>query len=502
MNTQYRPINKMKISSLIPKPQIFRILVVLSMASLPAAAQIQKQRDIIDLGSRLELFVDTFLIDKMENAGLRLHIPRDEGPVIFFDNPWEGIFSGYTTIIRDGDIYRMYYRGIPAVGKDGSDSEVTCYAESTDGIKWIKPRLGLFEINGSRENNVILAHAAPATHNFSPFLDNNSQRSDNYRFKAFGGLEKGLIAYGSADGIHWEKIHDDPVLKGGEFDSQNVVFWSISEKKYICYFRKWARIGERSIRSVGRSTSEDFINWTQPVLMDFGNTEPEELYTNQTSPYFRAPHLYVSVAARFFPGKQVITDEQAQRLKVNPSYYHDCSDAVLLTSRGGNSYQRTFMEGFLRPGIGLDNWVSRTNYPALNVVATGETEMSFYVNQDYAQPTTHLQRYSLRIDGFTSLHAGYDAGEILTRPFKFTGSKLIINFSTSAAGYILFEILDEKGKISGSYSSDNCIPVIGNELDRKVEWKQETKNLSELQGKTVRLRILMKDADLYSIKFE
>jgi hypothetical protein len=105
------------------------------------------------------------------------------------------------------------------------------------------------------------------------------------------------------------------------------------------------------------------------------------------------------------------------------------------------------MEGFLRPGIGLENWVSRTNYPALNVVQTSSDEMSFYVNQDYAQPGTHLRRYSLRIDGFSSLQAGYVAGEVITRPFTFTGNNLMINFSTSAAGFILFEITDENTQV-------------------------------------------------------
>jgi hypothetical protein len=128
--------------------------------------------------------------------------------------------------------------------------------------------------------------------------------------------------------------------------------------------------------------------------------------------------------------------------------------------------------------------------------------MSFYVNQDYAQPTTHLHRYSLRIDGFTSLHAGYNPGEIMTRPFIFSGKNLIINFSTSAAGYIQFEFLDENKNVIAEYSSDKCIPVIGNELIRRVEWKQPWVSLSDLRGRAIRMRIKMKDADLYSFKFE
>lgn len=477
------------------------VSILMFLTPLQITAQEESADKVIDLGSRLELFIDDYLIRSLDNLTFKLHTPVDNGQVIEFNKPWEGVFSGYSTIINDGYLYRLYYRGVPTAGSDGSDNEVTCYAWSSDGIEWTKPDLNLFEFSGTKNNNIILANAKPVTHNFSPFIDTNPNRPDDFKFKALGGLEKGLIPYGSTDGIHWTKIVQYPVITGGEFDSQNVSFWSESEHLYICYLRKWKNEEGKTIRSVARATSTDFMHWTQPVLMDFGNTPPDEIYTNQTGPYFRASHIYVAIAARFFPGKQVISDDQAKRLNVNPSYYHDCSDAVLMTSRGGNRYQRTFMEGFLRPGIGLGNWVSRTNYPALNVVQTGENEMSFYVNQDYAQPTSHLRRYSLRIDGFCSLHAGYESGEMFTRLLRFTGNNLFINFSTSAAGYILFELLDNNGKAIPGYSFDNCLPLTGNEISRQVEW-QNNQQLSHLQGKSISIHIRMMDADLYSIKFE
>src|SRR5690606_9705641 len=100
------------------------------------------------------------------------------------------------------------------------------------GINWEKPNLGLYEINGSFNNNVILADAAPVTHNFSPFLDKNPNANANQRYKALGGTDRsGLIAYTSADGVEWEKLRDSPVFEDGVFDSQNVVFWSESEKQ-------------------------------------------------------------------------------------------------------------------------------------------------------------------------------------------------------------------------------------------------------------------------------
>jgi len=461
-----------------------------------------KESILIQLNSQLELFVDHYLIDTLTGTRLVLQKPRDEGPVLKFDKPWEGMFCGYITIIKDGETYRAYYRGLPEAGKDGTSLETTCYAESKDGIHWEKPNLGLFEVNGTLENNVILANAAPVTHNFSPFLDIKPGVDKSQRFKALGGTGKsGLIAYVSADGIRWKKLQEKLVFSKGVFDSQNVSFWSESEKCYICYFRVWTEGGYNGFRTVGRTTSKDFVQWTDPVKMSFGDTPYEHLYTNQTHPYFRAPHIYIAIAARFMPGRQVLTEKQALLLDVNPKYFKDCSDAIFMTSRGGSRYDRTFMESFIRPGIGLQNWVSRSNYPALNVVQTGPAEMSIYVQQDYAQPSAYLRRYSMRLDGFASVSAPYKGGEMVTKPFTFSGKKLHLNFATSAAGEIRVEIQDADGRPIPGYSLDDSQTLIGNETERTVAWANG-EDVSQLAGKPIRLRFVMKDADLYALHFK
>lgn len=462
----------------------------------------------IELGSKRELFVDYHWIDQLKGVELRLHAPVDEGVAIAFDKPWEGRFCGYCTVIKDGPVYRCYYRGRPEAGRDGDIGEVYCYAESEDGIHWTKPELGLYEVLGAKKNNVCLAYAAPVTHNFSPFLDSNPDCAGDKRYKALGGtMESGLKAYVSDDGVYWKPLAEKAVIAKEMvdfpymFDSQNVSFWSPVEGKYVCYFR----VFKDGIRRIARTTSDDFLQWGPPVLMEYRSGEKEapveHLYTNQTHPYFRAPHLYVAIAARFMPGRQVLTDEQAQAINVDPKYFRDTSDAIFMTTRGGGVYDRTFLSSFLRGGIGAENWVSRTNYPALNVVPTGPTEMSIYVNQNYAQPTAHLRRYSLRVDGFASAYAPYEGGELLTKPFTFTGDRLSINFSTSAAGGIRFEFQDEQGRAIPGFTLDDCREQIGNEIDRVVTWKGGT-DVSALAGKPVRLRIAMKDADLFSLCFE
>ncbi|MGE3316641.1 MAG: hypothetical protein AB7O26_16105 [Planctomycetaceae bacterium] len=480
------------------------VRVVLSLILTIAAASSLTAAPPVELGSRRELFVDGYLIDKLNGVKLTLSRPTDEGVAIRFDKPWEGLFCGYCTIIKDGELYRCYYRGMHTAGTDGSEEECTCYAESKDGIHWTKPNLGLFEMHGTRENNVILTKAAPATHNFSPFLDTRPDVSPSERFKALGGTSpKGLVGFTSADGIRWQKVREEPLfnVEGWAFDSQNVCFWSPTEQQYLLYFRKVPK----GVRAVARATSKDFIHWSAPEMMTYSDTgthvPAHHLYTNQTHPYFRAPHIYVATSARFMPNRQVLDAKQAEAVGVHPKYFGDTSDAILMTSRGGTRYDRTFPEGFLRPGIGYENWVSRTNYPALNIVQTGPTEMSFYANQNYGQPTAHLHRYSLRLDGLASVQAPDAGGEFTTKPLTFSGQQLLLNFSTSAAGGIRTEIQDSEGTPIPGFALEDAVETIGNEIERAVTWKKGSR-LESLAGKTIRLRFVMRDADLFALRFE
>lgn len=464
-----------------------------------ACGSSSRAQEPLDLGSRLEPFVDRYVIDSMTGTELRLHHPIPGEAVIAFDKPWEGKFCGYTTVLKDRHLYYMYYRGLPIAAPDGSDNETTCIALSIDGIHWTKPDLGLFEVHGAWANNVIIANAAPLSHNFSPLVDTKPDIPDDARFKGLSGTrESGLIAWASPDGILWRKLRPEPVMTEGYFDSQNLAFWSEHEQCYIAYFRIFTKDG---FRSVSRCTSPDFMNWTEPVEMTFGDTPREHLYTNHTLPYFRAPHIYTSIAARFMPGRRVISQEKMAAMGGDASYSGDCSDAVFFTTRGGNVYDRTFMEGFVRPGIGFENWTSRTNYPAYGIIPVGESQMSFYINRNYGQDSAYLQRMILRLDGFASVHAPYAGGEMVTKPLRFTGSSLAINYATSAAGSIWVELCDAEGTPIPGFTQADADEVIGDEIARVMTWKGNA-DLGSLSGQAVRLRFVMKDADLYSIHFE
>ena len=455
----------------------------------------------IDIGSRRELFVDRLLIDAMTGAELRLHhpvkAPRPKSPLPE---------KYYFTVIKDhddnGDLYRAYWRetdpGYPGPFHTGHAGEMVCYAESRDGHEWTFPKLGLHEVSGTRENNVILAKQPPFMTNFTPFIDTCPGAKSDVRYKALAGYPgpgdkrgksepgMGLFAFVSVDGIHWAKTNEvipyQPEWRHA-FDSQNVSFWSEAEQQYVCCFRTWTP--DKRLRSISRTTSRDFEQWTTPVAMN-PNLPGEHLYTNQTHPYFRAPHIYISLPTRFVPDRGDA-----------PSYDQkdvNATDILLMSTRAGSTkYDREFTEAFIRPGLDPERWKNRSNYVALNVISTSPTEMSIY----------HCSgdRYVLRTDGFVSVHTGSAEGELITKPLTFTGSELHLNFSTSAAGVIHVEIQKSDGTPIPGFSAADCLPIYGDKIDRIVRWRSQS-DLTSLAGQSVRLRFVMKECDLYAFCFQ
>lgn len=433
----------------------------------------------IDIGSRLELFVDDYLIESVTGVRQELQHPVQREVALQFDAPWEGPTSYYVTVFRDGDVIRLYYRGSNHEGPDFH--EVTCYAESRDGIVFSRPHLGLFEWNGSKANNIIWT--GPGTHNFAPFLDTNPTCKPEERYKAVAGGP--LVAIASPDGIHWKLMRDEPIITEGAFDSQNIAFWDSVRGEYVCYLRDFAD----GIRTIRRATSKDFIHWTKPEWLDYLHAPKEHLYTNAIQPYERAPHIYLGFPKRFVP----------TRKKVLEHPYEGLSDGVFMCSRDGLHFRR-YVEAFIRPGLDRNNWTERSMMPATGLVQTSAEEISIYYLENYRHDTCRLRRATIRTDGFVSMSADYPGGEFVTKPLRFEGSELLINYATSAAGSVRVEIQDEAGNALPGYSLDECLEICGDEIEHVVVWQQGS-DVGELAGKAVKLRFAMMDADLYSIRF-
>ncbi len=454
--------------------------------------------DPIEIGSRLEPFVDDFLIDRMDGVTLKMHNPEPKNVVLKFDRPWEGDISWAGSVTKEGDRYRMWYLarrpGESGQGRDPSDRQ-TSYAESRDGINWTRPSLGQIEHDGSTDNNIVAESFTCV------FRDENPAAPDSERYKAISptgrvvdGRLATILGYTSPDGMRWTAMAENPLLVAPDdivpiFDSPNIAFWDPLQGQYQLFARGWPPVPNESMpghnggyRSIRRSVSTDFRNWTEPEFIDMGDSPAEHLYTNAATPYFRAPHIYLMFPKRFTPVRKVFDDAE-----------DGLSECVFMTSRDGVHWDRRFMEAFIRPGLDPNNWNERNMGATVGVVPTGDDEVSLYIVENYRHPTVFCRRYALRTDGFVSVNAGWGGGELVTQPIVFEGSRLAINYSTSVAGHVRIQV-------EGDGVSLDSGEMFGDEIERTVQW--DAGDLSGLAGKPVRLRIGLKEADLYSIRFD
>lgn len=491
-------------------------VVLISLGCTLAA--VSSAAEPIDIGSRLELFADSHLIESVQrDARRQLHSPIPREISIKMDKPWEGNAVNYVTVLRDRDTYRMYYRGADVVySKDGykdSHREVTCYAESKDGIQWTKPMLRMFDFNGSKENNIVwdgIGH-----HNFTPFQDENPAAGPNGKYKAIGYADKtdgkvaGLYALQSPDGIHWSLMSPDPVITNGKFDSQNLAFWDKTRGEYREYHR-----GALKGRDIMTGTSKDFLHWTEPVFLSYSPGRVSELYTNEIIPYYRAPHIFLGFPTRYVDKGWTKSAEALPR----PEYRHlratksrregtAVTDGMFMASRDGLEFT-VWPESFIRPGLRkTDMWFYGDAYQNWGLVETkshiedAPDEISVYVTENTMQERmAYMRRYSIRVDGFVSLTAPLSGGEVLTKPIRFKGKQLMVNYSTSAAGTVRVQIEDQSGHAMKGFSFADSEELYGDSLRQPVEWKGGS-DVSSLAGQPVRLRIELRDADLYSFQF-
>lgn len=516
--------------------------------------------NVTDIGSQRELFVEDSLIERLDGgAQLVMHRPVPREVAIVHDAPWEGTGSGYHSIFEDDGLYRMYYKSwqldpLNAAQRDPDDPpnpRFTAYAESDDGITWRKPMLHLHEFEGSTANSIVMPSMTvgslevDAAHP-SVFKDTNPDAADDARYKALfrSNGEKGLLAFKSADGLHWKPMADHPVITDGAFDSQNLAFWDEVAGVYRAYWRSFTppeKEGDTGLRSIRTGTSEDFIHWQVLGDLTYVVSPPEQLYTNQVKAYHRAPHLLIGFPNRYvergrehapsvdaasarIAGNEAADSARSEgwshamrslpelehrkfRAEARERYGTGLTESLFMASRDGRHFKR-WNEAFLPPGIERPGtWNYGQQYIAWHVVETeaalpgAPRELSLYAVESYwTEPGSQLRRYTLRLDGFVSVRAPMAGGELLTKPIRFSGRHLALNFATSAAGSVRVEIQDKEGRAIPGFTLADSAPLYGNTVDRTIAWKHG-RDLSRLEGRAVRLRFVLQDADLYAYRF-
>ncbi len=436
----------------------------------------------VAIGHQRELFLDDFLTARRERLTLQVHEPSAHSP-----EPTQPV-GHYMTMLQLADKVRCYCRknfgeftgAHPRFTvKPGFVNDYTAYGESAGGVKWLEPPLFLYDCGVP--NVMRCLHWSTA--NFAPFYDENPACPPEERFKALAGDANplcggGLHGYVSANGYEFQELPGllvKPKKSWGYcFDSQNVAFWSEAEGCYVCYFRLNSTPDGRKLRTICKATSPDFRHWGNFTPQEV-NLENEHLYVSQLSPYPRAKHLYVGTPTRYCEERGSVTD------------------ISLFFSRAGGPIQRPLKEAWIRPGPSPAAWGNRYNYLARGIVQTSPTEMSLY--------HCHSQvRYTLRLDGFASLHSGYATGEWFSKPLVYSGGQLEFNVATSALGSFQVELQTAGGKPIPGFSLQDSEPFYGDAIAYRPAWRGKSA-LPLKVGEVFRLRCQMRESDLFSLQF-
>lgn len=498
----------------------------------------------INIGNRRECFFDNYLIDEDKTtAEKRLNKPTRQDVIMVLDKPWEGTYTTFFCPVYAQGKWHMYYTSTL-----GAQIKFLMYAQSDDGLEWIRPNLGIVEFNGSKDNNIILDMEMfkelefTNFDNFSVFYDENPACPQNEKFKmvALWMGHASLLALMSEDGIHWGSPR--VVTSDGDFDSQNRAFWSKEHNKYFCYLRggtevyddvpiidksysdKTAKALEDPerflLREPGDGTttfmrdvrvceSEDFINWSKPQLINTTGTK-YQLYNNVVFPYPRAPHIFVGMPLRYTERKEWTKnyDElcgregRLERMKIIYRFGLAVTDSLFMSSRDGYNFTK-YDEAFITPPpenpesfVYGDATASPVLIEVPSKIPGAENEYMIIVRENFraVQSPNQLAKYTIRLDGFVSFHAGGEKATVVTKEFVYSGKDLYANLATSARGSVYFTLK------CGDEEYTSC-EMFGNSTNKRIRFDDD-EVVSRLSGKPVTLTMELFDSDVYSVKFE
>ena len=462
----------------------------------------------IHLSKGPHLFIDDYLIEKSEGLSRVTHQPEKlSEPIITKVTPYheQPLFYMHVDRKPESNLFRMWYNLKNPNRPEESSLPRLCYAyaESEDGINWVKPNLEIIDIDGSTKNNII---KAPFGHYGLAFIDEGADFSDpNRRYKMgyywqTNDDEKqkhGLWVAFSADGFNFTEYEQNPVIHGGTTED-NVISdvvdacWDPLRKQYIIGCKMWqgsypgktnhAPKGFRRI--VGMTVSKDFINWSEPwiILLPDLNNGVEEFYG--VKPMVRGD-LYIGFL-------RVLRDD----LPADPcGPVKGIGWTELITSRDGETWER-YQEPFLDRNKQPDTWDHAMSWVGA-CVTVGDQEYIYYggYSKGHKPGDRELGVAKLRKNGFVSRDTVSGKGKLQTPLVVLDVKDPELKINAKVKGKIRLRILDKEGKPIRGFNWSDCLPIKGDSVVHEVKFKK--RKLSELSGQELYMEFSLCKAQLY-----
>ncbi|MEJ7826745.1 MAG: hypothetical protein WKF91_01065 [Segetibacter sp.] len=466
------------------------------------------------INGRREMFVDDYRIQDMRDVQRVVNSGVKSKPLINPTEPWEGTSVYiYGTVLHnqpDSSNYRMWYTCYL------TGNYYLCYATSIDGIMWVKPKLGLVDFNGSKQNNI--CKVGGGTLVYDPVDKDASKR---YKLMVFdGGKEKfGYGVHFSPDGFNWTAYDGNPVLTYG--DVSNVAY-DVERGLFIATTKQRMLISNTSVtpgkndREAFLSVSKDFINWSAPgaagspwtlvvegdhlddmLVMSKGGIEAN-IYGMPVYPY---EGIYIGMPWVFDIntyniGEYAVTGDGKIEPQIAASrdlrhWSRPCRDPLIPIGKSGSWDDGTL---YTASTLQLSEKEINLYYGAMNLThggnALGQTQYG------------RIAKAKWRRDGFVSLYNdGDDTGFVTTKVISFDGNELKVNAKVNAGGSLKVEILDTLDKPIEGYKLTQAQAITGDQYSKVVTW-QDGSTLEKLLGRKVKLRFYLDGGNLFSYWIE
>lgn len=461
----------------------------------------------IDISIGRQLFVDNFLIEST-SLKRKFYYPEyhSSNPILKPDKEWEKMGNNgaaFAAPFSDGVWYdetarkfKMWY--MAGGGQYSTNSSgVTCYAESDDGIIWVKPALSL--VSGT--NIVDKGSERDAS---TIWLDKQETNSTK-RYKMFvvaGGKGNWKYHYKtSSDGKLWR----DNLTPSKAVADRSTVYKNSFRNVWVWSMRHNIRVKSTdpyTVRARDYYENSDPVIGNQEAKADLANfwfgTWPNEqkhsFYNNNDgSPgiYNFDAIPYESIMLGLFsvwqgPENDVCSSEHVvKRNQIMVGY-----------SRDGYNWFREDMNPFLSVNNDKTSWNNGNIQSVVGTPIIVDDKLYFYVSGrrlvgDNEIATTGLA--TLRRDGFASMSG---TGEITTSTLTFSGSYFFVNANLEN-GDMKVEIINEDGSIIPGFSKNDCKSIAGNSVKKRVEWSNSS-TLESLKNKKVRFKFYITNGEIFS----
>jgi hypothetical protein len=436
---------------------------------------------------------------------------KEPAPVIVADQPWEGsrvYHLGTADWVPATGKFRMWYISRLSNGHQHSAPglpervpDLMHYAESSDGIHWQKPPLGVVEFDGSRRNNIVTLGV------HSPCV---LSAPGNFKMAAWSWVRNGFYTGTSPDGLHW-KYPADPIYAPPGQTLEMITIAHHPAGGYRAFFRIWQEVRGYRRRILAGSSSRDSVTWEPPQPILIPDEEDDRWAHNRderTEFYGMAGFPYAGQYLGFLPVFRVhrVEDRGApsadnRRLARDQSPWDGPVEAQLVHSRDGKSWRRCEDRSPIiprgKPGSYDAGCILHVGAPPVIVndeVWVYYTAINTTHGGSMAEKRCTIGRAAWQMDRFVAL-AAESGGMFESTPLRTAGGVLELN-SDAAQGPIETEVLSPGGDPLPGYTRQDCVRLTGDHLRAPAAWRARR----TLPAGECRLRFWLRNARLYSYR--